>query len=344
MSLNTKDNIVNRVSNMEEEDLSTLDLQVYLIQKATATTAMFISKKAALHSELRKWIKKSVRRELNELKKKGEDGNKSFHIEDYNHEIKKRDYIAKLDTKSDPVLSEKKNKLIQALSQRTLGINDPDDEVKFQVLKVRLNNEDAYFIYYRGVKKHSLKKKSVSRIPTIKHGEQLVIQDKEIIEFGGKIELIIVGDVFYIVNPRTLEHTFDYEDHISKKRDANLAAITNMDFFDEHSNVESFTQKSSQYILSRSLASISQETLNVLQENFIDRCDELKTIKEGIPKDSEERKKYMEKYESIWPLYDYLDLDSYKVRFKEEKSVTPLLHFFSDRIVESFLTKKFRNN
>ncbi|GEM01925.1 protein of unknown function [Halolactibacillus halophilus] len=342
MDINSEKSIINQICDLE--NLEELDIDIYLISKAKTLDKKFISQPTSLDRKLRDWIKQNIQLELKKLKKEDEDGQKKFHVESYSHEIIKRDYIAKLDCKTDKQLLDKKTKLISSLNSKSPGIDNNANKVKFQVIKANIKNNSVYLIYYRGIKEHSLRKKHSGRIPSLRNGDQLVIHDKDILEFGGKIELIIINDELLVVSPRTLEYTFDYTDHISEKRDENLNRITQMGFFDECSNVGKFTEKSSQYILSRSLASIKKDTLEVLEEKFEERCEDLKEIKKHVPKDKNSKSEYLDKYKAIWPLYDYLDLDNYKVRFNEEQSVTPLLHFFSDKIVESFLTKKFRSN
>ncbi|WP_343834625.1 Kiwa anti-phage protein KwaB-like domain-containing protein [Bacillus horti] len=327
---------------MTDQELGNLDLHAYLVTKASESDELYIAKKELLHDDVRKFLKSSIRRELNDIKHADETENKIFHVTDYNHEITKNDYIAKLTIDFDATLKSKINKLVQSLIQN--GSDFMDLETKFQVIEVAMNSESAYFIYYRGVKKTAINKKSTKRIQTIRHGQQLVLQNDNVVEFGGKIEMFILGENIYVINPKTLEHTFDYTDHISQKRDANLNTITQMSFFDGESKVDEFVKSANKFILSRGIAQIKNITLEVLEEQFENRCEELKRIKADIPEGDEEKKAYKERYQALWPLYDHLDLVNYKVRFDINKSVTPLLHFFSDKIVESFLTKQFRDN
>lgn len=74
----------------------------------------------------------------------------------------------------------------------------------------------------------------------------------------------------------------------------------------------------------------------------IDRCNELKEIKEKIPEEPAKREAYISKYEVLWPLYDHIDILDKKIKINPEKSIEPLIYFFADKIVESFLTKELK--
>jgi hypothetical protein len=331
---------MNKLSMMTDEELDTLDLQVHLVSKANQSDALYFARKEILDSDLRIWLKKRIKKELNNIKIDSAEG-KKFYTAEYNHELTKADYIAKLVIEDDEDLKDKLEKLFKSLNYNNNTFLDKD--AKFQVVKISKNTDNAYFIFYRGVKISAMERRNVSKLPTVRDREQLVIQDKNVIEFGGKIELFIHEDIMYILNPRTLEYTFNYDDHIKRQRDNNLETITNMSFFDDESNTTKFKETSSQYILSRGLASIKRETLDALEESFEERCEELNMIKSDIPDNEPHREEYLEKYSSLWPLYEHIDVENQKVRFNPDHEVTPLLHFFSDKIVESFLTKKFKS-
>lgn len=342
MSLNDSKNIINQISKMTDDKLKNIDLSAFLVTKAFESDNIYQAKRENLHTTVQKWLKKSIRDELKNIKSEDGDNVEKFYIHQYSCELTKTDYIAIFDLNEDLELKKKKGKLLEALNRDTNEIID--DDVKFQVIKVGINNENVYFVYYRGIKKLSTPKKNTKRKPVIRHGNELVFQENDVVEFGGSIELFIHEDNIYILSPKTLEYTFDYKDHISKKRDENLKAITSMGFFDENSNTDEFIEKSDRYMLSRKLAGIKKETLKVLENNFEERCEELKEIKENIPKTESEKKRYQERYKALWPLYDHIDVISKKVRFNLDKPIEPLLHLFSDKIVESFLTKNFRDD
>lgn len=341
LGLNSHKNFIYEISLMTEEELNTVDLQVYLVTKAAQSDDLYFAKKEIIASELRSWLKTRIREELNEIKVDSAEG-KKFYTEEYSHELTKADYIAELSIKDDKDLMLKFQKLMQSLNKE----NDSflDKKINFQIVKFSKNEKNAYFIFYRGVKISALERRKVKRIPAVRNGEQLVIQNQNIIEFGGKIELFVCEEVMYILNPRTLEYSFSYDDHIKKQRDSNISRIVTMKFFDNESNVEEFISMSSQYILSRGLASIKTETLEALEESFNDRCEELKKIKTDLPNEEPDKGEYLKRYGSLWPLYEHIDIENRKVRFNPDYEVTPLLHFFSDKIVESFLTKKIKTD
>lgn len=339
MTLNDGQNIINQISKMSDEKLEQVDIEAFLVSKASSTDNLYIAKEEYLDSELAKWIKSNIQKELDALKFEDENKQRKFFIDDYNYELTKKDFIAKLNLESDSDLKDKKDKLIQSLSETS---DIEDSEVKFQAIRIKYENQSALLVYYRGIKQPAMHKKNISRMPSIRDREMLVIQKDEVIEFGGKIELIIHDDSFYIISPRTLEYTFDYHDHISTRKDENLKAITNMNFFDEDPQIDVFIEKTNQYMVSRRLAGIKPETLKVLEESFEERCKELKEIKENIPEDPKEKEEYIAKYEVLWPLYDHIDVISKKVKINPEKSIEPLIYFFADKIVESFLTKELR--
>lgn len=339
MVLNKSDNIINRISQMTPEQLEEVDLEVYLVSKAMLTDNLYNSREEHLDPDLKQWVKESIMKELRRLKFDDEDAEKKFFVSDYDFALTKNDFIAKLDLAEDGTLKEKKDKLIQSLS---LNASVEDSDVKFQVIKLTLDDECVYFVYYRGIKLSAMSKKSVNRMPTIRHGDHLVIQENDVVEFGGRIELMINGEHIFIVSPRTLEYSFDYNDHISIRKNENLESITSMDFFDEDPNVDIFVEKSNQYMVSRRLAGIEPETLRVLEKSFVERCRELKEIKERTPIHPSDKKAYIERYELLWPLFDHIDVFDKKIKIDPDKSIEPLIYFFSDKIVESFLTKEFR--
>lgn len=340
LGLNSSENFIHKISMMTDEEIKTLDLQVHLVSKANQSDALYFSKNEILNTDLRMWLKKRIKKELNNIKIDSAEG-KKFYTAEYNHELTKADYIAKLVIENDDDLKDRLEKLFQSLNHSNSTFLDKD--AKFQIVKISKDADYAYFIFYRGVKISAMERRNVSKLPTVRDREQLVIQDKNVIEFGGKIELFIHEDIMYILNPRTLEYTFNYDDHIKRQRDYNLESITNMSFFDDASNTTKFKETSNQYILSRGLASIKTETLEALEESFEERCEELKMIKSDIPDNEPDREAYLERYSSLWPLYEHIDVENQKVRFNPDHEVTPLLHFFSDKIVESFLTKKFKS-
>lgn len=175
-----------------------------------------------------------------------------------------------------------------------------------------------------------------------KNSNQFVFIDDSIIDVGGNIDFFIVDDYIFIINVKNFEYAFDYRDHINVLRNQNLTQIISMPFFDhEGSNKSIFEESCKRFFYSRSLAQIKPETLNAIQANFQDRCTELAYIKDNVPTEQVEKEKYMLKYGTLWDLFEYIDLENYKIVFSEGFPKT-LLHFFADKIVRSFLTEDFK--
>lgn len=278
------------------------------------------------------------------MKLEDENGENKFYVTNYNNEIVKQDFIAEYILKDEEDLKLKKDKLIESISSSEDIL---DKSVNFQLVKASIGSKSIYFIYYRRVKISAVKRKNastLSRMTTIRGREFLEIQQNDVIELGGKIELIIYDNKFYIISPRTLEYAFDYSDHVIKKRDENLNKLTNMNFFDDDSNIELFIEKSKQYIFTRRLAGMEDDTTIDLEEHFKKRCKELRDIKENMPVNPDEKKNYIKDHEVLWPLYDHIDVLEKMVRINPDKSIEPLVSFFTDKIVKSFLTNELREN
>src|SRR5690625_3560266 len=100
MPLNSESNIINQISRMSEDELKQeVDLEVYLISKAEDTDYLYLAKKEFFdpdNPKLLNWVKGNIKEELNRLKIKDEYDNEVFYIDDYNFELTKKDYIAKL--------------------------------------------------------------------------------------------------------------------------------------------------------------------------------------------------------------------------------------------------------
>ncbi|WP_135503601.1 Kiwa anti-phage protein KwaB-like domain-containing protein [Planococcus koreensis] len=214
MTLNDENNFVNKIIKMTDEKIGELDLQVNLVSKAPTTDVLFFSKKELLDEKLRLWLKKNIIASLKKLQV-SEGLDKKFYISNYSHELTKPDYIAKLEVESDEDLKDKSNKLLTSLTH-----NSPDfldKKASFQVIKLSDDQNSLHIIYYRGVKVSSIQKKHAKKMPAVRDRDQLIIQDSDVIEFGGSIELFLQNSSMYILNPRTLEYTFNYDDHIKNK-------------------------------------------------------------------------------------------------------------------------------
>jgi len=341
MDINHHDNIINKLSNLElsDESLNEVDLSFHLVRLQKESDSFYQSSGIQLAPDVIQWVKKSIINTLQSLKEVDDTESEVFLVGNYNHEIAINDRIAKFEMVEDPGLIDKVRKLTTSL--RSPDPEYPEKHTSFQIVKLTLDEQDAYFCYYRGVKKNSMR--SSKKLMVFKNANQFVFSEDTVVDLGGNIDFFIVGDFIFIMNVRNFEFAFDYRDHINELRDQNLNQIISMPFFDgDDSNKEIFEESCKRFIYSRSLAQIKPATLAAIQTNFHDRCIELSQIKENLPEDQTEKERYMEKYGTIWELFKYIDLDNRKIIFKEGSSPRPLLHFFADKIVKSFVTEDFR--
>lgn len=339
MDINHNDNMIYKLSNMNEDELTDVDLSLHLVRLQKESDHLYQSSGIQLAPDVIKWVKKSIVKTILSLKEVDDSENEVFLVGDYNHEITVNDQIAKFAYADHQEIKAKVGQLISAL-------NNPDPEypekhTKFQIVKLTYNEQSAYFCYYRGVKKNSMR--SSKKLMVYKNANQFVFAEDTVIDLGGNIDFFIVGEHIFIINVKSFENAFDYRDHITELRDQNLSQIVSMPFFDgETSNKELFEESCKKFIHSRGLAQIKPETLKAVQENFQDRCTELSRIKSNVPEGQSEKEKYMMKYGTIWDLFEYIDLDNRKIIFIEGASPKALIHFFADKIVKSFLTEDFK--
>lgn len=332
-NLNNPNHILNRIINSNNKFLA---LKVFYMRNFSETDEMYKSYEIALSEELINWIKDSIKKELENLKVKLDDGSLSFVFHNYNDEIDKRDSISILDVneKGDPIKT-----ALNEMIQSTVKNKGVMKESKFSLTKIEIEDESCFFGYYRGLKNIGNKRKYC--LGKVESNDFYEVT-QPLIELGGIPSFIIHGHHIYVINPRNFEYAFKYTDHITIKRDENLTRIINMDFFEDPVAKDCFYQKSRGYLRARSISQITDETFMVLEENFKERCEELKTIKQSIEDDPSILNEIKEKSKIILDLMDYLDLDNYKIIFDEESDPTPLLHLFQDKIMESFLTKQIR--
>ncbi|MGE7827333.1 Kiwa anti-phage protein KwaB-like domain-containing protein [Paenibacillus sp. NPDC093718] len=339
MDINHSDNFVSKLSNMTEDELTNVDLSFHLVRLQKEADHLYQSSCIQLAPDVIKWVKKNIVKTIQGLKVVVDNDREAFLVGDYNHEITVNDQIAKFAYAEYEEISRKVGKLVTALNSHDPEY--PEKHTKFQIVKLTCNEQSAYFCYYRGVKKNSMR--SSKKLMVLKNANQFVFAEDTVIDLGGNVDFFIVGDHIFIINVKSFENAFDYRDHIAELRDQNLTQIVSMPFFEgETSNKELFEESCKKFIHSRGLAQIKPETLSAVQENFQDRCAELSRIKSNVPEDEFEREKYMKKYGTIWDLFEYIDLDNRKIIFIEGASPRALIHFFADKIVRSFLTEDFK--
>ncbi|PRS08069.1 hypothetical protein C6W27_22945 [Bacillus paralicheniformis] len=336
MDLNSTDNILNQLSDMGEKDLNQVDLSISLVVKQKEADCYYQSMNIALDIEVKNWLKNHIVKFLNTLKEKDSLDNNVFNVGDYNLEIKKQDQIAKFDLNRNENLKLKKDQLISAISNP-----DPQFEeqnTNFQFVKVSYQSNKAYFCFYRGTKKNTKKRRYA-----IKNANQFQFFDSTVIDLGGNADFIIIEDYIFILNIKNFEYAFDFRDHINDLRDKNIAEIISMPFFSgEDSNKLEFEKACKTYIYSRSLANIQPDTIAALQQKFEDRCNELSEIKRKEPSDELAKEEYKKKHGTLWDLFDYIDIENYKIKFNPGEKPSPLIHFFSDKIAKSFLTESIK--
>ncbi len=339
MDLNQRDNLIHRISVMTEAELTNVDLSLHLVRLQKESDPSYQSTEIQLAPDVIRWVKKNIVKTLQGLKEIDDSGSDIFLVGDYNHEITVNDRIAKFAYADRREIREKAGRLIAALSHPDPEY--PEKHTKFQIVKLTYNEQTAYFCYYRGIKKNSMR--STKRLMVFKNANQFVFAEDTVLDLGGNIDFFLIGDHIFIVNVKAFENAFDYRDHIAELRDHNLSQLVAMPFFDgESSNKASFESSCKNFIHSRGLAQIKPETLSAVQENFQARCAELSRIRANVPEDPTEQEKYKKRYGTIWELFEYIDLENRKIVYVEGASPTALIHFFADKIVKSFLTEDFK--
>ncbi|WP_046225416.1 Kiwa anti-phage protein KwaB-like domain-containing protein [Paenibacillus dauci] len=335
MNINDQDHPVNRLSGMETsaEAMEQIGLTFFTVRKQKEADHYYRARESAISADVQNWLKKQIIYAFRSFQRENGQGEDEFMVSDYNFEVQKNDTLAMLELdSSEGTVSERKEGLLFALEHPDSSLEDASTH--FQMIQIQLDNENIYCCFYRKPKRNIGKKKFA-----FKNSGELQFADSELLEIGGPIDFFIVNNTIYISSLRPFEYAFDYQDHINELRDENLERITALPFFDgEESNKEEFEDSCRQYFYSRSLAQIQPETIEVLQRNFEDRCEELKLIRRKMPRNAKQAEAYQRKYRALWELYDFIDLDKRKIVFHKDQEPKTLIQFFSDKIVQSFLT------
>jgi hypothetical protein len=334
MDINKSENLIYKLCNLQNEELNNIEVSFNLVRKQSESDNFFQSLEVQLAPDVQVWLRDHIIKNLNLLRQEDDLNNKVFMVGDYNHEIRMNDKIAKFALDGD--LLEKKNKLISAL--RDSDTEYPENRTNFQITKLKLGNNAAYFCFYRGTKKNTSKKRFA-----IKNSNQFQFIETTIIDMGGSFDFFILDDHIFILNVTSFEYAFDYRDHINQLRDQNLTQIVSMPFFeDDGADKAAFVEACSKFFYSRGLAQIKPQTISAIQSKFEERCIELALIRSSAPENEQEKKEYIEKFGTLWDLFDYIDVEHYKVKYEEGNSPKPLIHFFADKIVKSFLTEDIK--
>lgn len=344
MDLNSKENLINELSNLSELEIQQkIDIRLSLVCKQKHRDLGFQTMEIPLDPKVVEWLKINVVSHLNELKHESqlEDKQKFFWFSDYNHEFMKTDHISIYNTERNQKLEKKVKKLKVSLDESDPLYNKLN--TNFQMLTLFFKDSKIHFCFYRGLKKHSASKTSIKKraVFSINSNEHIFFE-KPLIELGGMFDFIIHDQTLLIINNRSFEYAFDYTDFINEKRDENLNELINLEFFKgPNSNPNDFKNNSIKYVYARTLAQMKPENIKILSDNFSKRCEDLKKIKEDCPEKEEEKAKYIESYGTVWDLLECIDIDDNKIIYPDEKHTTTLIHFFTDKIMKSFLTERF---
>lgn len=329
--LNNEENMVKIFSNMDEKTLKEVKFNLYLVQKAPHLDEAFLTNKQQVDSEISKVVKEKLQKSINYLKEQEQgksEEEREFLIEKYNDETVKKDFIASLCLEEDSELADKVDKLKGSLRKDNLEIQF--SQVKFQVIQLTYDNEEIYFIFYRGLSTEAGRQKKMKIWAEEKSGK-FTLSNDTFLEIGGNVEILLYGKHLYIVSPRTLEYTFDYRQHIERKRDKAIDRIVGMNFFADIENRDYFRNHATSYRLSRKLAQIEEEEFNLIEENFSSRCEEIKKLLE-----SDEEENHI-----LLNLTKHLDLEGKKISIDQDADFQVLIDFFAHKIKIDFITKEF---
>ncbi len=281
---------------------------------------------------LNSWLKNNISEELEKLAIDGE-----LVAIDYNAELHLHDSIAELDLTLGgyPTLKSTKDLMINSTLENSESLQN-----NFQIVKLYNGTDQIYIGYYQGIRK-STKRRRMFKIESKKFFD---IGDG-VVNVGGAFDFIIIEEKIYIINPQKFEYAFKFREHIEEKRDSTLNTIIGMDCFDDTEIKEIFLNKAKSHLYARSLAQVSEDTLENLTTYYNERCEDLKQISNALNSANEETKSEIEnEYGILIDLIDLIDLENnFSIIISDETNITPLLHLFQDKIVKSFLTEKVRD-
>ncbi|MCS0789531.1 DUF4868 domain-containing protein [Cytobacillus firmus] len=336
MSLNNSTHIINKILRLDEEEYSKIDMNIYMICKDKEKDELYFSKKIAAEPELVEFLKTNI---ISNLQKLRTQENLSFPTQEYNQEFQLTDHIGVFNMNH----YSEENKVVKNIDLlRKSFVQDSLEKLSkatFQIISLIYDNEKVDFCFYKGIKKNAKTKKlawfSSDEFKTIK---------EEIIEFGGKFVFFMDSENVYIIDPRYFEFAFDYTDHISETSKKNIKKITSMSFFKDEMTKGYFMKASSHQLFARGLANIKPDTIENIEKHFDERVEELKQIKTKRDriKDAKKKDAFVKGIGELDKLISFIDFENKTVIFDEKDDPKPLLHFFQDKIVTSFLTKEIR--
>lgn len=326
-----------------EIGLDGIDLEAYLfrhvkqdsIYKSSQVNLLANSSEDSEEAtNLNDWLKNNIQSYLANL-----TVDNLFPLTNYNIEVNVNDNIAVIDLSEqsdDSDLITRYRKIIEAASNST-----PEELniANFQIIKLKFEEEIAYLGYYKGLQKSTTHRK----IMTYSESDLRGIK-KGIVNIGGDVAFILINNKIFIMNPRNFEFAFKYTDEINAKRDVALNRIVELPCFRDQEIKTIFLEKSGSHLYARSLAQIKTETFDYIEEYYNLRCSELAGIKENLENSTEEEASEIKNNFGI--LIDLLDLinfeDNNSIMLTQDSNVTPLLHLFQDKIMESFLSKRIK--
>lgn len=336
MDINSSTNIVQEFLAMTEEQQKNVELGFHLISKEAESENFYRTTTIPLESHVREWLLNNLVTFLDEQRVENESGTKVFMVGDYNHELKLTDTIARFDV-TDTVL-------LSRLQQLNSGIMNADLEydnkkTNFQGVKLRINESYVTFFYYRSITKNASKQRRILR----KTNAFDFVENDSLLSIGGKVSFFTIDNYLFILDATSFEHAFNYRTHVEEQRDRNIETITSMPFFDTGDSMkEIFSSACKKYIFSRGLANISRDKLEILEQNFDSRCDELKVIRDNAPSSEDALMEYKKKFDVIWELLGFIDVEQKVIIFNDGDNPKLLIHFFGDRIVKSFLSDEMK--
>ncbi len=325
---------LSRLSTLEE--LRAINVAFSLVRKQKEADRYYRAKSLSLSESLSAWLKQQILRETRALQIAESDGTRRFAVGDYHLEVQKPDQLARLTLdETIEIPYKRKKRLLQALAHPDNLLETTDTE--FQVVQLEVDGHRLYFFFYRKPKQSASRKKWA-----FGSSNELTEASEELIELGGKIEFILFENELYISRLQSFEYVFDYRDHIVQARDRNLDTLTDMPFFAiAAADKERFKRDCAAFFHTRTVAQMSEKQMDALEQNFKERCSELRMIRNAIPASADREREYRQAYAPLWELYDFLDLEKEQVIYPEGSRPTVLLRFFGNKIVQSFLTKEF---
>jgi hypothetical protein len=335
MELNNQDHVVKELMTIDKANYNEIELSTHFVCKDKNKDNYYFSKSVEIDDSITNFLKEHIIKKLKDYI--FEDNN--FAVQDYNHEFTISGYIGRF--KIDSI--QPNNIVVKNLDLLRKSISKDEleniNKSNFQIITLTLNSEKVSFCFYKSIKRQGKSKKRA----IFSSGEFKAINN-ELAEFGGNFSFFMDEKNIYILDPKQFEWAFDYKDHIARKSEVNMNKLTSMDFFPDEETKKAFKSAASHHLLVRGVASMEDNIINEVDKYFEARVEELKVIrdKKQSISDEESLNKFKLEIGELDYLINYIDFDNKKIIFKEKDNPTPLLHFFQDKIVESFLTKKIK--